>query len=234
MSKENPPTATGPESFSNTGLQSSEALTRGPRVRMRKVLLTTAMQMMADGITPSLTELAEAAEVSRATAYRYFPTQSDLIAAVVDESLGPILSWESPSKDAAARIDELITYAYPRLEQFEVQLRAAIQISLQQGAQERASKLKNEHPLVRGHRVELLKHAIAPLRESVSDRLFLKTTRALSMIYGTEVFLVLKDIWHLEIDEIIDIVRWTASAIMKHAVDESAAAKPSKKSPRKA
>lgn len=198
---------------------------RGPRARMRKVLLTTAMQMMADGLTPSITELAEAAEVSRATAYRYFPTQSDLIAAVVDESLGPILSWESPSRDAAARIDELIAYAYPRLEQFEVQLRAAIQISLQQGAQERASKLKNEHPLVRGHRIELLKHAIAPLRESVNERLFLKTVRALSMIYGTEVFLVLKDIWHLEIDEITDIVRWTASAIMKYAAEEAATTK---------
>ena len=40
-----------------------------------------------------MAELAEAAAVSRATAYRYFPSQSALIAAVVDQSLGPILQW---------------------------------------------------------------------------------------------------------------------------------------------
>lgn len=194
---------------------------RGPRARMRKALLATAMHMMSEGVTPSVTELAEAAEVSRATAYRYFPTQSDLIAAVVDESLGPILNWDSPSNSASARVDELIRHTYPRLEEFEVQLRAAILISLQQDAQERASKSRNKHPLIRGHRVELLKRAVAPLRQTVGDPLFLKTVRALSMIYGTEVFLVLKDIWHLEIEDITDIVRWMAQAIMKQALEDS-------------
>ncbi len=189
----------------------------GPRARMRKTLLNTAMAMMAEGHTPSISDLAQEAEVSRATAYRYFPTQSDLIAAVVDESLGPILSWQPSSADPAERIDELMLYAYPRLEQFEVQLRAAIQISLKQSAEERASKHKNKHPFVRGNRVEFLKRAVAPLKDEVGDETFLKAVRALSMIYGTEVFLVLKDIWRLELDEIIDIVRWTAEGIIKHA-----------------
>ena len=71
---------------------------------------------MGQGITPSVAELAEHAQVSRATAYRYFPSQSALIAAVVDESLGPILAWESSADDAGARVDELLRFAYPRLE----------------------------------------------------------------------------------------------------------------------
>ena len=86
---------------------------------MRKILLDAAQQLMGQGITPSVAELAEHAQVSRATAYRYFPSQSALIAAVVDESLGPILAWESSADDAGARVDELLRFAYPRLEAHE-------------------------------------------------------------------------------------------------------------------
>ena len=70
---------------------------------MRKILLDAAQQLMGQGITPSVAELAEHAQVSRATAYRYFPSQSALIAAVVDESLGPILAQNrAPTTPARA------------------------------------------------------------------------------------------------------------------------------------
>ena len=60
------------------------------------------MRLMQAGATPSVSEVAEAAEVSRATAYRYFPSQAALVQAVVDEGLGPILTWQSTSADPAA------------------------------------------------------------------------------------------------------------------------------------
>ncbi|WP_459668822.1 TetR/AcrR family transcriptional regulator, partial [Achromobacter xylosoxidans] len=112
----------------------------GPRARMRKILLDAAQRLMAQGITPSVAELAEHAQVSRATAYRYFPSQSALIAAVVDESLGPILAWDSAAPDAATRVDELLRFAYPRLQAHEAPLRAAIQVSLQQHADASAGR----------------------------------------------------------------------------------------------
>ncbi|MBO9642858.1 MAG: TetR family transcriptional regulator [Pseudacidovorax sp.] len=188
---------------------------------MRRMLLAKAMQMMADGVTPSVAELAEAAEVSRATAYRYFPTHSSLISAVVDESLGPILSWRSSKREAQARVDDLLCYAYPRLEQYEVQLRAAIQVSLQQGAQVRAGKAGTDAPFVRGHRIELLSAAIEPMREQLGEERFRRVLQALSLVYGTEVFLVLKDIWHLDADAILDVARWTANAILQQAQREA-------------
>jgi AcrR family transcriptional regulator len=197
--------------------ENAETVQRGPRARMRRTLLTKAMEMMATGLTPSVAELAEAAEVSRATAYRYFPTQSALVAAVVDESLGPILEWKSESTDAVSRVDELLLHAFPRMEEYEVQLRAAILVSLQQGAQIRAGKGGNEEPLVRGHRIELLSAAASPLRDKLGEERFQRVLHALSLVYGTEVFLVLKDIWHLEIEEILQTVRWTARAILRHA-----------------
>lgn len=194
----------------------------GPRARMRKTLLDAAHRLMAQGVTPSVAELAEHAQVSRATAYRYFPSQSALIAAVVDESLGPILAWDSDAPDAAARVDELLRFAYPRLEAHEAPLRAAILVSLQQHAQASAGKGGAEPRLVRGHRVDILKRAIAPLAADLTPAQQDRVAQALSLVYGTEVFLVLKDIWKLDLPEVTDVVRWTANAIVKQALAEAA------------
>lgn len=192
---------------------------------MRKTLLDAAQQLMAQGITPSVAELAEHARVSRATAYRYFPSQSALIAAVVDESLGPILAWNSASPDAATRVDELLRFAFPRLEAHEAPLRAAIMVSLQQHAEASAGKAGLEPRLVRGHRVDILKRAIAPLAADLTPAQQDRVAQALSLVYGSEVFLVLKDIWQLELPEITDVVRWTAQAIIRQAVSEARPAK---------
>lgn len=197
----------------------------GPRARMRKILLDAAQQLMAQGVTPSVAELAEHAHVSRATAYRYFPSQSALIAAVVDESLGPILGWNSDAPDAAARVDELLRFAYPRLAAHEAPLRAAIQVSLQQHAQASAGKAGAEPQLVRGHRVDILRRAIAPLAADLTQAQQDRVAQALSLVYGTEVFLVLKDIWKLDLPDVTDVVRWTANAIITQALSEARAKK---------
>lgn len=195
---------------------------RGPRARMRKILLDAAQRLMAQGITPSVAELAEHAQVSRATAYRYFPSQSALIAAVVDESLGPILAWDSAAPDAATRVDELLRFAYPRLQAHEAPLRAAIQVSLQQHADASAGRAGNEPRLVRGHRVDILRRAIAPLAGVLTPAQQDRVAQALSLVYGTEVFLVLKDIWGLGQAEVTEVARWTANAIIRQALADVA------------
>ncbi|WP_224776694.1 TetR/AcrR family transcriptional regulator [Achromobacter insolitus] len=197
----------------------------GPRARMRKTLLDAAQQLMAQGVTPSVAELAEHAHVSRATAYRYFPSQSALIAAVVDESLGPILAWNSDAPDAAARVDELLRFAYPRRAAHGAPRRAAIRVSLQQQARAGAGKAGAEPQLVRGHRVDILRRAIAPLAADLTPAQQDRVAQALSLVYGTEVFLVLKDIWKLDLPEVTDVVRWTANAIITQALAEAQAAK---------
>lgn len=66
------------------------------RAKTYRLLLASAMALYDEGAFPSITELAAHAQVSRATAYRYFPTQSALISAVVAESLGQ--SWNGARK----------------------------------------------------------------------------------------------------------------------------------------
>lgn len=186
------------------------------RARTRRLLIDTAMSMYEQGTFPSITEVANAAQLSRATAYRYFPTQSALVSAMVDESLGPILAWQPTQPDARQRIAELLSFAYPRMLQHEGVLRAALHLSLQQWADNRSNP-NNEEKLVRGNRKRLLKLAVEPLEGKLTPEALQRVVHAFSLIYGSEVFMVLKDIWHLDEAGIQDVTQWMGKAILLQA-----------------
>ncbi|MER9107437.1 TetR/AcrR family transcriptional regulator [Mesorhizobium sp. M0848] len=194
---------------------------RGPRARTKRLMLETATRLMQAGVTPSVSEVAEAAEVSRATAYRYFPSQAVLVQAVVDEGLGPILTWQSTSANAERRVAELFDTAMPRIEAFEATFKAALKLSLDQWARRQAGTLGGEPAFTRGHRIDLLKDAIAPLKGRLPPRDFKRLAQALSLIFGVEVLIVLKDIWGLDSRRTRAVAQWAAGALVRAAVAES-------------
>lgn len=196
----------------------AEEIERGPRARTRRLMLETASRLMQSGATPSVTEAAEAAGVSRATAYRYFPSQAALVQAVVDEGLGPILTWTSDASDAEARVDDLIGTSLPRIEAYEATFKAALKLSLDQWARRQAGTLGDEPRFTRGHRIDLLKDAIAPLRGKLPVAQFERLAQALSLVFGVEVLIVLKDIWGLDGEETQSVARWAAAALVRAAV----------------
>ncbi|WP_209606770.1 TetR/AcrR family transcriptional regulator [Sinorhizobium kostiense] len=194
---------------------------RGPRARTRKLMLETATRLMQSGITPSVSEVAEAAEVSRATAYRYFPSQAALVHAVVDEALGPILDWRSEAPDARTRVADLLATAMPRIDEFEATFKAALKLTLDQWAQRQAGTLGNEPQLTRGHRVELLRQVTAPLDGKVSPEACEQLAQALSLVFGVEVLVVLKDIWGLSAERAQAVAEWAAAALVEAAIREA-------------
>jgi len=201
--------------------QNEQPTERGPKARTRKLMLETAIGLMQRGQTPSVSAVAEAAEVSRATAYRYFPSQAALVHAVVDEALGPILSWQSDDTDPQTRVDNLITSSMPRISEFEATFKAALKLSLEQWAERQAGTLGTEAPFKRGHRVELLQQAIAPLEATLPEPQFKRLAQALSLTYGLEVLIVLKDIWGLAFDETREVALWAANALVRAAIAEA-------------
>jgi AcrR family transcriptional regulator len=203
-------------------LSDAAALQRGPRARMRKTMLDAAMRLMQDGVIPSISDVAQAAQVSRATAYRYFPTQSALIHAAVGEALGPILKWHSASEDAGERVSALIRFSYPRMDEYEAPLRAALRLALDQWARLHAGKLGDETPIVRGHRIGLLAAAVAPLRGELGKARTERLTQALSLVFGTEALVVLKDIWGLDCAAAQEVALWTCHALIRCAAEERA------------
>lgn len=202
---------------------------RGPRARMRKIMLDAAMRLMQAGRVPSITDVAEEAQVSRATAYRYFPTQSALIQAAVDEALGPILKWSSSSRDAEQRVSELIRFSYPRMNEYEAPLRAALRLALDQWALLQTGKLAEKETMVRGHRIRLLTSAVGPMRRELGEARAKLLTQALSLVFGTEAFVVLKDIWGLDRESAEEVALWTCHALIRSAAQGLAPAVPQRK-----
>jgi AcrR family transcriptional regulator len=202
----------------------TEVRETGARARTRRLLLDTAMQLMQAGRVPSVTDVAEAAEVSRATAYRYFPTQAALVQAAVDEALGPILGWRSDLPDAEDRIEGLLAFAYPRLDEYEATLRAALLQAMDQWSRRRAGTLGDEALIVRGNRKAVLYNALAPLRARMAADAFDRLRQSLSLVFGTEAFVVLKDIWGLDGGQARDVALWSAHALVRAAVAEAEAA----------
>jgi AcrR family transcriptional regulator len=189
---------------------------------MRRIMLDAAMRLMQDGLVPSISDVAEEAQVSRATAYRYFPTQSVLIQAAVDEALGPILKWGSASDNAEERVSELIRFSYPRMDEYEATLRAALRLALDQWALLHSGKLTAKDAMVRGHRIPLLTSAVAPLRGKLGKVRAERLTQALSLVFGTEAFVVLKDIWGLDRDSAEEVALWTCHALIRCAAEDLA------------
>lgn len=203
---------------------------RGARARTRRLMLETATALMQQGVTPSVSDVAEAAAVSRATAYRYFPSQAALVSAMVDEALGPILDWQSEAADAEQRVVDLFTVTMPRILEFEATFKAALKLSLEQWARRQAGTLGDEPHFKRGHRVELLQSAIAPLRRSLPRKQFQRLAEALSLVYGLEVLIVLKDIWGRDFEESHDTAIWAARTLVRAAIAESPPRRPARRS----
>lgn len=196
---------------------------RGVKAATFKLLLDTAMDIIRlSGHIPSVPEVAVRSKVSRATAYRYFPSRSALVTAVIDSSLGPVRTLASENPDGLQRVRELFVQTFPRFKEFEPQLRAAAQLSLEQWALERAGLLEEE-PYRRGHRVRILAHAIKPLAPQLTPALSNRLHHALSVIYGIESYIILKDIWGLPDREVERTALWMANALVEAAVRESAA-----------
>ncbi len=198
---------------------------RGVTAATFKLLLDTAMALIKqEGRIPSVAEVAMRSAVSRATAYRYFPSRSTLITAVMDASLGPVRAFASTAPDGRERVRELFEQTFPRFKEFEPQMRAAVQLSLEQWALERAGLLEEE-PYRRGHRVRILENAIAPLEGQLPKAVHERLHKALSVIYGFELVIILKDIWGASDREAERTATWMADALIDAALRDAARSK---------
>jgi AcrR family transcriptional regulator len=68
----------------------------GQRRRTRKAIVEATSELLRAGSTPTIAEIADAAEVSRRTVYLYFPTLEQLL---IDATLGAL---------SQAEVDEVI------------------------------------------------------------------------------------------------------------------------------
>jgi AcrR family transcriptional regulator len=189
----------------------------GHRGRVFNRLLAEAVALVRRGRIPSVAEVAVAAKVSRATAYRYFPSRSKLVSAVIAEALAPVRRAVPQEGDPKARLHELLDRTYSRFAEYEPHMRAALQLALEHQSLEAAGLLEEE-PFRRGQRTDILDTTLSPLKTKLSKKTYQRLLQALAVVYGIEAMVILKDICGASDRETEAVVRWMMDALVDAAL----------------
>jgi AcrR family transcriptional regulator len=189
----------------------------GHRGRQFTRLLEEAVKLVRRGRIPSVAEVAQSAGVSRATAYRYFPSRSKLVSAVIAEALGPVRRAVPQHGDAKERLHELLDRTYSRFKAYEPHMRAGLQLALEHQSLEKAGLLEEE-PFRRGQRTKILDATLAPLKAKLPKKDYDRLIKALAVVYGIEPMVILKDICGASDRETEAVVRWMMDALVDMAL----------------
>ncbi len=184
--------------------------------RTRAALIDAAQSLISGGTTPTVEDAAAAASISRATAYRYFPSQRALLTAAhptIDESYS-LLPADAPA-DPVARLDLAITRLHENLLEMEPQMRTMLRLSLEATDAERAELF-----LRQGRAIRWLEEALAPLREEWTDADLRRLVLAIRSAASIEALVWLVDVAGLDRHDATELMRWSANALLRAALDE--------------
>ena len=193
------------------------------RNRTRAAIVEAATALLREGRPPTVAEAAERALVSRATAYRYFPTQESLLLDVanVEALVKPVeeLVASFPTDDAGQRLAALVGTMMPALLSDEALVRTAERIYLDTWL---ANQPDGNHTPVRaGRRMRYIDEALRPLGGRLGESGRQRLRCALALTIGTEALIAMKDSAGLDDDdEIVTTLEWAAGALLRTALHD--------------
>lgn len=187
----------------------------GQKQRTRDALVEAAREIVASGETPTVERVAELADISRATAYRYFPNQQVLLVAAHPETGATSMLPARPPKDGAERLDLVIDRFTRMILETEVQQRTMLRLSLEPDPAKRA-----QLPLRQGRAIAWIEEALEPLRGQLDDASLRRLVLAIRSATGIEALAWLTDIGGLSRKEATALMRWSAQALLGQAVAE--------------
>jgi AcrR family transcriptional regulator len=183
------------------------------KLRTRTALLDAARDLIAKGKTPTVEDAAEAADVSRTTAYRYFANQAQLLAAAHPETETRSLLPRTAPRDAEARLDAVIARFVRIVLETEPQQRTMLRLSLDPDRTE---------PLFlrQGRAIAWIEEALEPLRDELSPARLRRLVLAIRTTAGIEALVWLTDVAGLSHQEAAKTMRWSASRLLAGALAE--------------
>jgi len=192
--------------------------------RTRSAVVAAATQMLREGIRPTVAEAAERARVSRATAYRYFPTQEALLVEVsqVNPAAEPVEQWlaQLEGGEAEERLRGLLATFNPIALREEVTMRSGLRSYLDAWLESRREGV--EIPAVReGRRMRWLDEVLAPVRRQLPPARWKRLRHALALTLGIEAMVVMKDVCHASDSEALAALDWAAQALLRAALEEA-------------
>jgi AcrR family transcriptional regulator len=179
--------------------------------RTRDALVAAARQLVAEGVTPTVEAAAQHADVSRTTAYRYFPSQARLLAAAHPEIVTTTLLPASAPGDVAERLEIVVARVTDMVVDTEPQQRTMLRLSLEPGAGGRELLLRQ------GRVIGWLEDALAPLADDVGADGVRRLAIAIRSAIGIESFVWLTDVAGLSRLDAVATMRWTARSLLDAA-----------------
>ncbi len=191
------------------------------KARTRRALVEAARALLGEGVTPSVEQAADAAGVSRTTAYRYFPNQRSLLVATFPELTTDSLLPDPAPQDPETRLDTAVRALVTHVLEHEPELRAQLRLSLDHGRRE------GELPFRTGRATDWIEDALAPLRGQLRPQELRRLVLAVRCAVGIEPLVWLTDVAGLSRDEAAQVMRWSAAALLRAAMGGERAVRPS-------
>jgi AcrR family transcriptional regulator len=188
------------------------------RYRTRKDLIAAAARLMKEGRKPNLEDVAEAALVSRATAYRYFPSvEALLVEASVDLATPDAASlFGSDATDPETRIDRAEAAMHRMAFDNEKAIRLMLAAALSRSD-------RDDVPVRQNRRTALIEAALAPAQSRFKKASYERLKAALALMFGSESMIVFRDVLRMDERDARAVKSWAVRALVRAALDESEA-----------
>ncbi len=180
--------------------------------RTRAALVAAARDLIAEGgQAPTVSEAAEAAAVSRTTAYRYFPTQNSLLVAAHPEVEATSMLPEDVGDDPEARVEAAVRGFLAMVLDTEAQQRTMLRVSLEEAG-------AHELPLRQGRAIGWFCEALAPVTDRLGADRVLRLAIGLRAAVGIESLIWLTDVAGFTRQQAVEQMVWTAVAMVRRAL----------------
>lgn len=177
--------------------------------RTRDALIAAARELVAQGHAPAVETVADAAAISRTTAYRYFPNQRALLAAAHPETaITSLLPMDAP-EDVETRLDLVVTAYTTTILETEMQQRTMLRLSL--GPEPAGAQ---GLPLRQGRIIPWIEEALEPLQDRLSRADIHLLALAIRSATGIEALVWLTDVAGLCREEAVNLMRWSARGLL--------------------
>ena len=184
--------------------------------RTRDALVAAARDLVAQGgAAPTVEAAAEAASVSRTTAYRYFPTQKALLVAAHPEIAASTLVPDDAGDDPEARLLGAVDAFIRIVVDTEHQQRTMLRLSLDPDISHESL------PLRQGRAITWFEEALAPLRPRLTDAEIHRLALSVRSAVGIESLVWLTDVAGLTREEAAERMRWSARALLLQALADA-------------
>ncbi len=179
--------------------------------------MAAADELFAEGRVPTIAEVAERADVGRATAYRYFPTQEALLLETTflgdSEPLRGLPELATTIDNPAERVAEAVRTGAEWTLSREARLRMILRASLDPAG----------HTKRPARRRKYIADLLASVRDELPKETYERLTGSLTLLFGIDPIVALTDNSDLKREDIPELLAWTAGQLVRAALAEAAA-----------